>query len=55
MPYTEAQIRERAYYIYLERGSALGDPLTDWLQAEQELNDLPARSGSVDTTRGEAR
>jgi hypothetical protein len=40
MPYTEAQIRERAYYIYLERGGAMGDPVSDWVQAERELNDL---------------
>ncbi|MBU0616184.1 MAG: DUF2934 domain-containing protein [Planctomycetes bacterium] len=39
MPYTEAQIRERAYYIYLERGGAAGDPVADWFQAERELND----------------
>ena len=45
MPYTEAQIRERAYYIYLERGAALGDPLADWLQAEQELNGLEQNRG----------
>ncbi|RMF72848.1 MAG: DUF2934 domain-containing protein [Planctomycetota bacterium] len=34
---TPAQIRERAYYIYLERGGAPGDPVADWLQAEREL------------------
>jgi hypothetical protein len=37
VPCTEAQIRERAYFIYLKRGGA-GDPLSDWLQAERELN-----------------
>ena len=37
MPYTEDQIRERAYYIYLERGGAAGDPFADWFQAEHEL------------------
>jgi hypothetical protein len=42
MPYTEAQIRERAYYIYLERGGAAGDPVADWFQAERELKS-PAR------------
>jgi hypothetical protein len=36
VPYTEAQIRERAYFIYLERRGG-GDPLRDWLQAEREL------------------
>jgi len=38
MHYTEAQIRERAYYIYLERHGAAGDPVTDWYRAERELN-----------------
>jgi hypothetical protein len=38
MPYTESQIRERAYYIYLERRGAVGDPVTDWYRAERELN-----------------
>jgi hypothetical protein len=36
--YTEAQIRERAYYIYLERRGAAGDPVADWYRAERELN-----------------
>ena len=39
MPYAEALIRERAYYIYVERGGAAGDPVADWFQAERELND----------------
>lgn len=39
---TEAQIRERAYYIYLERGDAAGDPVADWHQAERELNSVAA-------------
>ena len=39
---TEAQIRERAYYIYLERGDAAGDPVADWHQAERELNSMAA-------------
>lgn len=34
---TDAQIAERAYQIYLERNGADGDPVSDWLQAEQEL------------------
>ena len=33
----EEQIRERAYYIYLERNGAPGDPAADWHQAECEL------------------
>jgi hypothetical protein len=27
----------RAYHIYLERGCTPGDPMQDWLRAEQEL------------------
>ena len=38
VPYTEAQIRERAYFIYLERRGG-GDPVRDWLQAERELTE----------------
>ena len=35
---TQDQIAARAYEIYLERGCTPGDPMQDWLQAEQELN-----------------
>ena len=38
---TKEGIEARAYEIYLERGSEDGDPLGDWLQAEQELLDAP--------------
>jgi hypothetical protein len=34
---TPADIATRAYHIYLERGCTPGDPMQDWLQAEQEL------------------
>jgi len=34
---TEEEIAVRAYYIYLERGDAEGDPTDDWLQAERDL------------------
>jgi hypothetical protein len=34
---TEDQIRERAYYLYLQRNGHPGDPLADWLRAEHEL------------------
>lgn len=34
---THEQIAKRAYEIYLERGSTPGDPMQDWLRAEQEL------------------
>lgn len=34
---TEEQIRQRAYEIYLLRGSTPGNPEWDWQQAELEL------------------
>lgn len=34
---TKAQIRDRAYFIYLARDGAPGDPAADWTQAEREL------------------
>lgn len=34
---SEAQIRERAYFIWLARGDQPGDSLSDWLAAEREL------------------
>ena len=34
---TLEEIELRAYHIYLERGSAEGSPIEDWLQAEREL------------------
>jgi hypothetical protein len=36
-PSTE-DIALRAYHIYLERGCTPGDPMQDWLRAEQELS-----------------
>jgi hypothetical protein len=33
------KIRERAYQLFLQRGSAPGDPVRDWLIAEQQLRD----------------
>ncbi len=35
---TDAEIRQRAYEIYLARGAAPGFELDDWLQAERELH-----------------
>jgi hypothetical protein len=32
-----AQIRERAYQLYLERGSTPGNENEDWLRAEREV------------------
>jgi Protein of unknown function (DUF2934) len=34
---TPEQIQNRAYEIYLERRGAPGNPVQDWLRAEQEL------------------
>ena len=34
---SEAQIRERAYRLYLERGGRDGRDRSDWLAAEREL------------------
>jgi hypothetical protein len=36
-PARDAEIRRRAYEIYLERGEQPGHELDDWLQAEREL------------------
>jgi len=35
----EAEIRERAYEIYVKRGGADGLDENDWFQAEKELRD----------------
>jgi Protein of unknown function (DUF2934) len=34
---SKAQIRDRAYFIYLARNGAPGNPESDWLQAEADL------------------
>ena len=41
---TEAEIRQRAHEIYLNRAGDYGDALGDWLLAELELRTRPARS-----------
>jgi hypothetical protein len=33
----EERIRQRAYELYLTRGSASGSEIDDWLQAEEEI------------------
>ena len=38
---TEAEIRQRAQAIYLERGRRPGRELDDWLQAEYEMAQVP--------------
>lgn len=34
---TEERIRQRAYELYIQRGSAGGSETDDWLQAEEEI------------------
>jgi hypothetical protein len=34
---TEEEIRQRAYKIYMARGSAPGHEVEDWLEAERKL------------------
>jgi len=34
---TPEQVRDRAYFLYLERGRTNGDDQADWYRAEQEL------------------
>jgi hypothetical protein len=39
-------IRVRAYEVFLERGSSVGDELSDWLTAEREIMEpLAPRAG----------
>jgi hypothetical protein len=33
----EERIRQRAYELYLQRGSQPGSDIDDWLQAEEEI------------------
>jgi hypothetical protein len=35
------EIAEKAFQIYLERRGAPGDPMQDWIRAEQELAAKP--------------
>lgn len=39
-----ARIANRAYEIYLERGSRSGDALRDWLEAEREILNLECQA-----------
>ncbi len=54
-PPTVEQIRQRAYEIYLARNCAPGDPVADWLQAEQELRDLRAAQAAPAKHRVQSR
>jgi len=40
---TEEQIRSRAREIFLQHGSRPGHDMDNWLQAENELMQLPVR------------
>ena len=44
---TLEQIQKRAYEIYLERNGAPGDPMQDWLRAEQDLTAKPKKKIKV--------
>ena len=37
---TEAQIAERAYYLWLRKGRPVGQDAQNWAEAEQELKKL---------------
>jgi hypothetical protein len=45
------EIRQRAYEIYLERGSLPGNELDDWLQAERELDGRAPKEGESTNIR----
>ena len=44
---THEQIAKRAYEIYLRNGSKPGRDLENWVQAENELKQQPAKSVAV--------
>jgi hypothetical protein len=45
---TEHEIRIRAYELYLSRGGADGDDLSDWLEAERIVRNSRRSSGDED-------
>lgn len=47
---SEQAIRERAYEIYVQRGSKGGHAEGDWLTAEAELKELKARAATAFST-----
>ncbi|MBX3379079.1 MAG: DUF2934 domain-containing protein [Phycisphaeraceae bacterium] len=51
---TADHIRRRAYEIFLGRNGGPGDHVSDWVQAEQELNGA-SRVGPVVVRAGERR
>jgi hypothetical protein len=40
-------VRDRAYFLYLERGGAIGDADADWFRAERELYADERRGGEL--------
>lgn len=47
---SEQAIRERAYEIYVQRGSKGGHAEGDWLTAEAELKELKAKAAAMLST-----
>ncbi len=47
-------IEEAAYYRFVERGAAGGDPVDDWLQAETRIDRGLVDRGSADTSPSRA-
>lgn len=47
---SEQSIRERAYEIYVRRGSKGGHAEGDWLTAEAELKELKAKAAAMLST-----
>ncbi len=43
----EAQIRQRAYELYQERGGVGGDPTDDWEQAKREVLNQKAKAATT--------
>ncbi|MGB0036612.1 MAG: DUF2934 domain-containing protein [Candidatus Acidiferrales bacterium] len=47
---TREEIEQRAYQIYVDRGSAEGKDREDWLQAERELLEKYGKTGRIAKT-----
>jgi hypothetical protein len=47
----DSQIRQRAYEIFLERGDAPGDAVSDWLSAAAEFRRAPERPQLISKNR----
>ena len=52
---TEDEIRERAYYIFLERKGAPGHEADDWIRAESELKLRVASNSSASRLANDAQ